>query len=129
MSEEEIIDKINYMINNWHRSVLEIKVEWIQGILDLYNKEKEKNKELKSMKYHIEKFREQNLSNEIDYVIALKSNFMPYLKTDYISKNKIRKKIEELESIEPADDDYNFEMQNDIHSKINILQELLEERK
>ena len=46
MSKEEIIEKINYMINNWHRSVVEINIEWIKGLLDLYQKEKEKNKQL-----------------------------------------------------------------------------------
>lgn len=45
----------------------------------------------------------------------------------YIPKSKIKEKIEELENSEPSDDDYNFEAQNDIHSKIDILQELLEE--
>ena len=40
MSEEEIINKINYMINNWHRSVVEINIKWIQALLDLYNHEK-----------------------------------------------------------------------------------------
>jgi hypothetical protein len=39
--------------------------------------------------------------------------------------NKIKEKIKELESEEPADDDYNFELQNDIHSKIDVLKELL----
>lgn len=45
MSEDEIIDKINYMINNWHRSVVEINIKWIQGLLDLYNNLKEIEKE------------------------------------------------------------------------------------
>ena len=47
MSEEEIIDKINYMINNWNRPVVEIDIKWIQGLLDLYNKEKEENRKLR----------------------------------------------------------------------------------
>lgn len=47
MSEDEIIDKINYMINNWHRNVVEIDIQWIQGLLDLYQHKKGRIDELK----------------------------------------------------------------------------------
>ena len=47
-------------------------------------------------------------------------------RVELIPKSKIKAKIEELENKMPPDDDYAFEIQNDIYSKINILQELLE---
>lgn len=52
MSEEEIIEKINWAIhvNEMTKSIngdnTHISVNVLQGLLDLYNKEKEKNKEL-----------------------------------------------------------------------------------
>ena len=49
-----------------------------------------RNKELEKLSENIKMFRDNNLSSEIDYVIALKSNFMEYLKTDYIPKSKVR---------------------------------------
>lgn len=55
MSEEEIINKINYMINNWHRNVVEINIEWIKGLLDLYNKEKEKADKLQKENEELKK--------------------------------------------------------------------------
>ena len=54
MSEEEIIKRINYVIDKWYDENLEIDCRWIEGLLDLYNKEKkeinrlqEENNELK----------------------------------------------------------------------------------
>ena len=49
MSEEEIIKIIKEKIIldfNCYNPIDKIELEAIQGILDLYNKEKEKNKEL-----------------------------------------------------------------------------------
>lgn len=49
MSEEEIINRINYNMKNagfnWGKSCI-VDNKDLQGLLDLYNKEKEKNKEL-----------------------------------------------------------------------------------
>lgn len=49
MSEEEIINKAKLIINN-HREIDKMMViemvELVQGLLDLYNNEKEKNKKL-----------------------------------------------------------------------------------
>lgn len=39
----EIIKKVKYICDNWYDEYLEIDVKWIEGLLDLYNKEKEKN--------------------------------------------------------------------------------------
>lgn len=57
-----------------------------------------RNKELEKLSENIKMFRDNNLSSEIDYVIALKSNFMEYLKTDYISKSKIEEEFERMTS-------------------------------
>lgn len=45
MSEDEIIKRINYVIDKWYDENLEIDCRWIEGLLDLYNKQKEKNKQ------------------------------------------------------------------------------------
>jgi len=131
MSEEEIIKVLEDRLENSNQYVLYHSwvgtecFEAIQGLLDLYNKEKEKNKELEEFGEHIKIFREKNLSSEIDYVIALKSNFMGYLKTDYVSKDKIRETIKELEGQEI------WYIQNkgldELYGRIDMLKELLEE--
>ena len=101
------------MLNDEEIEALEIlnNTEWdgfmitIKNLIEKQSKEIEELKAINQMqKYRIEVIDER----------------------EFISKDKIKAKIEELESIEPADDDYNFEVQNDIHSKINILQSLLE---
>ena len=58
MSEEEIIKIIKEKIIldfNCYNPIDKIELEAIQGILDLYNKEKEKNKELEERLAEIEK--------------------------------------------------------------------------
>lgn len=121
MSEEEIMKHIEE-IRRIDRSRFTMgELEAIQGLLELYNKEKEKNKLLIQ-----NKFRE----------IADKNS---YIKEMYISKDKIREEIEHLEKI--ADNGINavrfaaseedeikrIQKQKDIGAMIDILQELLEE--
>lgn len=101
MSEEEIIKQTEIYINllveerkYGTASIEQIRFqETIQGLLDLYNKEKEKNKEY-----------ERQL--DLDYVDE-----------NFISKDKIREKIEEYKKY---DNGINYE------NEISILQELLE---
>ena len=103
MSEEEIIKEIES---------LSPSEEAIQGLLDLYNKEKEKNKELE---------------NEKDKLIDL-------LREDkFIYKYKIREKIKELENIRKSMEDYILVSSHSaniqaVDERIQVLQELLEER-
>lgn len=85
----------------------------LETLLDLYQKEKEKNRLL------IEgKFRE----------VADKNS---YIKDNYISKDKIKEKIENLEGyIQENSDEQGYwgsEHQEDIYAKIEILEELLGE--
>ena len=86
-------------------------------------------KELEEMLEHIEKFRELNLSSEIDYVIALKSNFMTYLKTDYIPKSKVREKMQELYDKARKEEGYIYNHIDEYYYATEILKELLKEEK
>ena len=45
-NEEEIIKRVKYICDNWYDENLEIDVRWLQGVLDLYNKQKEDKKKL-----------------------------------------------------------------------------------
>ena len=72
MSEEEILEKINWAIhvNEMTKSIngdnTHINVNVLQGLLDLYNKEKEKNKELQEYaNWHIEHLTE-DIADYID---------------------------------------------------------------
>lgn len=44
MTEKEIIKRVKHICNNWYDENLEIDVKWLQGLLDLYNKEKRKTR-------------------------------------------------------------------------------------
>ena len=112
MSEEEIIEIIKDFLDlreihssdAMTKSFLSIYKEAIQGLLDLYNNEKEKNKEL-----------EDELE---DWKFTTK-----YVENNYISKDKINLKIEEYEEILRSSiikDDYKKEVEH----IIRILKEL-----
>lgn len=91
----EVLEKLasrTYKINSdgWKTAVCSIDEQLaIRNIIARY-------KELEKLSENIKMFRDNNLSSEIDYVIALKSNFMEYLKTDYISKSKIEEEFERM---------------------------------
>lgn len=95
MSEEEIINKITEMINELRDDINRVedwvntgedeeKLETLEGILDLYNKEKEKNKELtEGLKYRVNycKLLEKELyGNGINYNMELTKIEEKYLK-------------------------------------------------
>ena len=120
LKEEEIIKELKewlkYDTNFTNLPEFESKnlYKLIQGLLDLYNKEKEKNKEL------------QNYMKE--YLIPKST-----INLIYISKDKIKQKIEELEEIKiklqkmyPATYALNYEWL-EAYYQIKILQKLLEE--
>lgn len=109
MSEEEIMDIIKDFLelreihsSDTIKSYLSIYKEAIQSLLDLYNKEKEKNKEL-------EKYKTKH----------------SLIKKHYISKDKIKEIIEELEQQE----DWYIEHKglDELYGRIDTLKELLEE--
>jgi hypothetical protein len=120
MSEDEIIKKIeNY--ENWKvvynpgglYQFIPLPKDYkqaIQGLLDLYQQEKEKNKELE------EKLKIANqLYNDSCICIA----------TECVEKDKIKAKIKELEEQE----DWYIENKSldDLYGRIDELKELLEE--
>ena len=114
LNEEEIIKRIKYICDKWYDENLEIDVKWIQGLLDLYNKEKEKNKELQEMLKHRIKY-----TNELEEDLFQKAN------NYVISKDKIREKLKEIIEIRNKEfDTIGISMRG---SAIDVLKELLEE--
>lgn len=116
LSEEEIIKKIKRYING-KDTMKETLVRAIQGLLDLYNKEKEKNKKLK------EKCKE---------LIKEKQELTTILEDDVIHKNKIKEKLEEInkEYFKKLSKQKKLMEQNILgcqrYAMENILRELLE---
>lgn len=132
MSEEEIIKKLEYFCNYeilyggkicFTLGQLKGYQKAIEGLLDLYQKEKEKNRELSNLSENIKIFRDKNFSDETKYVIALNSNYMNYLKLDYISKDKIREKLNFYKRYGKIANTNEYVMS----VEIEVLEELLEE--
>lgn len=122
MSEEEIIDTLTNpqkydlieIIRKFKREGIEnfviTKSETLKGLLDLYNKEKEKNKELEKTILEFVNDRER------------------ILKTPVISKDKIKDKVEYIRFM-VDDDNKSSEIVKEVNLYLDLfLQELLEER-
>lgn len=99
MSEEEAIKILkDIKVTSCKTSIVDFKLlskvnQAIQGLLDLYEAEKEKNKELE---LSIDKLNEE----KEEYRIAGQTNFVnAFINSDYISKDKIKEKIKELDNI------------------------------
>lgn len=85
MNDEDIIRNIEFCLSQ--KDITENKIiltgsQWLQGLLDLYNKEKEKNGIL-----------QKELDSKIDALDMAMNN------PDYISKDKIKEKIKELDTM------------------------------
>ena len=111
LSEEEIIKEVKGFLDFEEG----ISMKTIQGLLDLYIKEKEKNKELDrenqalyesincddntmlAKLYQKEKEKNEELTDE--YLIQRDLINAEFLNENYISKDKIKEKIEEYEEI------------------------------
>lgn len=104
MSEEEIIKEIIFMAKWFPKLNLIKERQTILGLLDLYNKEKEKN---------------ASLQKEIKLMKSININ------DNYIYKDKIRERIKELEGQE----DWYIENKSldDLYGRIDELKELLKE--
>jgi hypothetical protein len=102
LSEEEILDDINFCLEGEY--ITPEHYEAIQGLLDLYQQEKEKNKECfaenQSLKYAIGNMLHKDI-----------------VKTNYISKDKIRQIKEE------SDKDNCYQYLNFYEKVIRLLEE------
>lgn len=146
MSEEEIInvvrdyinyirfnEKAKYSINQWQMA--------IEDLLDLYDKEKEKNAKLeRDLKHKNDLIKQADKDLEREYV-HIEELENADLTTVYINgfydgekkwKDRIREKIKELEQERDEEHDAGdftkiFEHEQDLQLCIDTLQELLEE--
>lgn len=141
MSEDEIIDKINYMINNWHRNVVEIDIQWIQGLLDLYQKEKDSNQWLlkafdESRNNNIELAKDYyKLQKELDQEKEKNKNLIKQLQEQNTEIQDISKQLREKEQedikmrakfVLSLDD---YILKDKIKAKIEKLKKLYDESK
>lgn len=139
MNEEEIINNIKEMIQWSDHNTYKIA---LQGILDLYNKEKERNKDLEQIeKEHKEengRLREENkklqefFEKYYDSINSELNGLLTHKFIGYIPISKIKEKLEELNKEEKkalkgtkGQDRYSIKLEY-MHKR-NALQELLEE--
>jgi hypothetical protein len=118
MSEEEILNKITEMINELRDDINRVedwvntgedeeKLETLEGILDLYNKEKEKNRILEDL-----------LQGRLYELYLYYKKLAGSYQANSISKDKIRTKIKDLKENNNGDD-------YSLINVINILKDLL----
>ena len=124
MSKEEIIEIIkDYIDNGMTDKTVKMDTiiylnEAIKGLYDLYFEEKEKNKKIKNPRLYVVGRR---TGKEASQKIIVK---------EYISIEKIKEKIEELENeYKQLEETSDFIIADTIQPKIQVLQELLEEEK
>lgn len=138
LSEEEIIkyikDEIEDETDTYHwfddnpenktRKQIEESINAHQGLLDLYKKEKEKNKELDKIKFIIT----DKLPPDMKYVCYCNTDFERLFSNDFISKDKIREFKNKF--IEDSKNEKVFMTQSSQinASLIQFCNELLEER-
>lgn len=101
MNEEEIINKAKLIINN-HREIDKMMViemvELVQGLLDLYNKEKEKIKELEKEIEEQDMQHELELIGKEEYTKEAMGEIIEHYYTaneDCILKSLVREKMEQ----------------------------------
>ena len=123
MSEDEIIkivkDFISY-IRFDEKPKYGVRQQYmaIENLLDLYQQEKEKNNDLINFIEGIDELKGINKINELVDIINKYQD-------DFISKDKIREKIKELEGQEDWYREHNSI--DDLYGRIDELKELLEE--
>lgn len=109
MSKEEIVtlQELKYALDNIGAFDFgDFQVETIRSILDLYNKQKEKNKKLEEDNVHL---------------LVTGARQVAQIDLNYISKDKIREKMKQIERGFPKETMFSKEF------LILDLQELLEE--
>lgn len=103
---------LTYLIQNYNKQY--------SGLLDLYQKEKEKNKNLELCLKAEERYSE-GLNEDIKSLLNIEPN------VNFISKSKIKEKIEEIELLKKIDSSAKYTHIELLQFGINQLQELLEE--
>ena len=146
MSEEEILKECTELAENEHHELgdcwdEEYSSSAIFGLIMLYKQTKKELNNLKEiekshkeengkLRVELEQEKEKNMHlNEKNIMyknsIPNQSNFYDF--SNYISKNQIKEKIEELEKEqEEYENSQEWEIQDDIVAQINILKDLLE---
>lgn len=122
MSEEEIIEVLKEFnkikVNSYAMQFVNIPYPKLQqainGILELYKAEKEKNKELEK----------ENAEYKVEEDMTFKCLENTRYMSNFISKDKIKEKIEELEKTKLITDEYGKAI---LRIKIKLLQELLKD--
>lgn len=118
MKTQDIISKIiSFLVEEeCRKSLVECEekqfYEAIEGLYNLYNKEKEKNEKIQ---LKIEA-KEKEHENDMSLIDKIKGDYLNIIKERYVSKDKIREKIKELEK----DEYYNCD-------ELQLLRELLKE--
>ena len=108
LSEEEIIKELESEVEQadyLNTTYVAYDKEYIRKIIDLYNKEKEKNKEL--------------IEGQVETIEKI---IQPELLKKYISKDKIREKLKYLDE----EGYFEFNTDRDLTICCEILRELLE---
>ena len=110
MTDEEIIsivlDICIYKGDNDGLSKKEYQA--IQGLVDLYNKEKEKNEAYKELLKHnefrrkIETCMTHNMPENAEIICMIREDFERNFGNDYISKDKIREILKDIDENRPV---------------------------
>lgn len=100
-----------------------VEFKYYQKLINLYNKEKEKNKELQiKVRYYEDIMIKQNVEKKFE---TLYKGLYKIVKTEYVSKDKIKNKIEEyIETLKTA---INIQTIQECKYGIKVLQKILEE--
>lgn len=136
MREEEIIKEVNRAIyrlkeitdDEWFFEMDKQCLQAIQGLLDLYQKEKEKNEELKEKYKRLIKANDNLKSTKrIKTYKDVEKFFIPKSKVREL-QDKYKNKIEKLESKKIWNEPVDTIIKNRYTNYYNAYEELLEER-
>lgn len=118
MNEEEIINEIEEYIEAQDiKGFCYIKAKSIQGLLDLYNKEK--NNKIKYCYL-------ENMPKDVELIVMCKEDFDRNFGNNFINKDKIKEIIKDLDEYDINFYD-NIQMLKDVTK--NTLENLLEDNK
>lgn len=123
MSEEEIIKIIKEMIQWSDHNTYKMA---LQGLLDLYTKEKEKNKRNKKIILNKLDKLKNGIENDFPITLGERQPLWEENKTDYVSKDKIKDTVEYIR-FTVDDDNKSSEIVKEVNKYLDcFLEELLE---